>query len=183
MRENVKVLNLGLMLINVVGSQVLRAAVRTLGEKIQGPAALELPCLTLLQKADFDKAFPLLADLAFTMSRYGTDDERKVAKEAVIQEIEPLRQRQDIDNNTKMTFLGLSLQQRVGDAVLLTALAQIADGIQPGQGRGFASPAQPGQAADPATVPHSDDNVVALSQAVQAAGAATTELPPGPGDQ
>lgn len=167
MRENVKVLNLGLMLINVVGNQVLRAAVRTLGEKIQGPAGLEIPVLTLLQKADFDKAFPLLVDLAFVMSRFGSDDDRKMAREAVIAEISPLIQQRDIDNGTKMTFLGLSLQQRVGDAVLITALAQIADGLKraepsaDGSPPSFASDFPPQQEAS-----SEGDNVFALPQAM-----------------
>jgi hypothetical protein len=129
MRENVKVLNLGLMLMNVVGDKVLGAAVRTLGEKIQGPAGLELPVLGFLQKADFARAFPLLVELCFIMSRYGSDDEIRAARETVIQEITPLQNRPDLDNATKMTFLGLSLQQRVGDAVLMAALAHIADGL------------------------------------------------------
>jgi hypothetical protein len=130
MRDSVKVLNLGLMLMNTVGHQVLEAAVRALGEKIQGPAKLELDVFTALQRADFDKAYPLLVDVAFIMSKYGSADAQKSAKDAVLNEIKPLTAEPDLDNGIKMTQLGLSLQQRVGDAVLLAAMAHIGDGIK-----------------------------------------------------
>jgi len=130
MRDSVKVLNLGLMLMNAVGYQVLDAAVRALGEKIQGPAKLELDVFTALQKVDFDKAYPLLVDIAFIMSRYGSAADQADAKAAVCAEIGPLVAQHSLDNGIKMTQLGLSLQQRVGDAVLLAALAHIADGVK-----------------------------------------------------
>lgn len=130
MRDSVKVLNLGLMLMNAVGQQVLEAAVNALGEKIQGPAKLELEVFTALQRADFNKAYPLLVDIAFIMSKYGTPDEQKAAKQAVLDEIKPLTERNDLDNGSKMTQLGLSLQQKVGDTILLAAIAHIAGGIQ-----------------------------------------------------
>ena len=130
MRDSVKVLNLGLMLMNAVGHQVLDAAVRALGEKIQGPAKLELDVFTALQKADFDKAYPLLVEIAFIMSKYGSAAEQAAAKQAVRSEIDPLVAQHNLANGIKMTQLGLSLQQRVGDAVLLAALAHIADGVR-----------------------------------------------------
>jgi hypothetical protein len=130
MRDSVKVLNLGLMLMNVVGSQVLTAAVRSLGEKIQGPAKLELDVFTGLQKVDFSKAYPLLIDVCFIMSMYGSRAEQEDAKKAVIAEISQLRDDATIENSTKVTILGLALQKRVGDAVLLAALAHVAEGIQ-----------------------------------------------------
>jgi hypothetical protein len=130
MRDSVKVLNLGLMIMNVVGSDVLRAAVRTLGAKIQGPAKLELEVFNGLQTSDFVKAFPLLVDVSFIMSQSGSDSEREKAKKSVIDEIDSLKTRPGLDNSSKMTLLGLSLQQRVGDAVLLAALAHVAEGIQ-----------------------------------------------------
>jgi hypothetical protein len=130
MRDSVKVLNLGLMLMNAVGHQVLEAAVRALGEKIQGPTKLELEVFTALQKADFNKAYPLLIEIAFIMSKYGTPVEQTAAKKAVLEEVKPLTGRPDLDNGIKMTQLGLSLQQKVGDTVLLAALAHIAGGIQ-----------------------------------------------------
>jgi hypothetical protein len=151
MRDAIKVLNLGLMLMNVVGSQVLRAAVNTLGEKIQGPAKLELEVLTRLQTADFEKAYPLLVNVCFIMSRLGTEVEQDKAKKAVTAEVQALKQDRGSDNSTKMTILGLSLQQRVGDAVLLAALAHVADGIQlktPGGGTADAVP--------PAVQPNTD---------------------------
>lgn len=186
MRENVKILNLGLLLINVVGGQVLRAAVRTLGEKIQGPAALELPVLGLLQTADFQKAFPLLVDLCFIMSRYGSDEERSKARDAAIQEMTPLLQRADVDNATKMTFLGLSLQQRVGDAVLVAALAHIADGIHLQSDR--PGSAEPPAIADPASArtPGSaaaGGNVVALPANPEAADTGAPGAASAPADR
>jgi hypothetical protein len=131
MRDSIKVLNLGLMLMNAVGHQVLEAAVRALGEKIQGPAKLELEVFTTLQRADFQKAYPLLIDIAFIMSKYYvTPADQLAAKNAVLDEIKPLTDRPDLDNGIKMTQLGLSLQQKVGDTVLLAALAHIGGGIQ-----------------------------------------------------
>jgi hypothetical protein len=130
MRDSVKVLNLGLMLMNVVGSQVLRAAVGALGEKIQGPTKLELAVFSKLQEADFAKAQKVLVDVCFIMSRYGTPDNQAAAKNAVLQELSPLVNDATMSNDAKMTLLGLSLQQRVGDAVLLAALEQVANGIK-----------------------------------------------------
>jgi hypothetical protein len=49
--------------------------------------------------------------------------------DSVIAEAEPLKSNSTMDNSTKMTLLGLSLQRQVGDAVLLAALVQFADGI------------------------------------------------------
>lgn len=129
MSDSVKVLNLGLMLMNVVGGQVLAAAVRALGEKIQGPAKLEVAVFKFLETADFAKAYPLLIDVAFIMSKYGTSDEQMAAKKSVLEELKPLCARTDLDNASKMTMLCLSLQQKVGDAVLLAALAYFAGGI------------------------------------------------------
>jgi hypothetical protein len=130
MRDSVKVLNLGLMIMNVVGSAVLDAAVASLGAKIQGPAKLELEVFSRLQTADFAKAYPLLSDVCFIMSQLGSDADREKAKKAVADEIDQLKGKADLDNGSKMTLLGLSLQQRVGDAVLLAAFAHVADSIQ-----------------------------------------------------
>jgi hypothetical protein len=130
MPDSVKVLNLGLMLMNVVGSQVLAAAVKALGEKIQGPAKLEMRVFLELQKVSFDKAYPLLIDVCFVMSKfYQTTEDQLKAKRDVIEEIGRLAQRTDVDNAAKVVFLGLALQQRVGDAVLLAALSQLGAGI------------------------------------------------------
>jgi hypothetical protein len=139
MGDSVKALNLGLMLINVVGSQVLRAAVKALGEQIQGPAKLEIDVLTRLQGSDFSKAYPLLVDVCFIMSGAGTLDSKKKAKESLLNEMAPLAQQAGLDNGNKMTILGLALQRAVGDAVLLTALLHIWDGIKlsdPAEDRG-----------------------------------------------
>ena len=130
MRDSVKVLNLGLMLINVVGNQVLRAAVDALGEKIQGPAKLEVEVFSGLQVADFNKAYPLLVEVCFIMSKYGTREQQAASKQAVLDELQPLASRPDLDNGSKMTLLGLSLQQKVGDTVLLAALVHLSDGIK-----------------------------------------------------
>jgi hypothetical protein len=129
MRDSVKVLNLGLMLMNVVGSEVLDAAVGTLGERIQGPAKLETETLAQVLKADFNKAYPLLVRVSFIMSRYGDQAAQDKAREAVLKEIGQISEDQTLDNGTKMTLLALSLQQRVGDAVLMAALAHIADSV------------------------------------------------------
>jgi hypothetical protein len=150
MRDNVKVLNLGLMLMNVVGSRVLNAAVRALGVKIQGPAKLELEVITRLQAVHFAKAFPLLVDVSFIMSQFGTDEERAKAKQAVLDEVGPLTANPAIDNGTKMTILALSLQTRVGDAVLLSALVNASDGIK---AEAPAPPAEKKDAADSNLLP------------------------------
>lgn len=151
MRDNVKVLNLGLMLMNVVGSEVLEAAVNALGEKIQGPAKLELQVFLALQRVDFARAYPLLLDLCFVMSRYYDDPgQAERARQDVEREMKHLVNSDAIDNGTKMTFLGLALQQRVGDAVLMAALAYLAapTPLAPGAGAGTA-PAEAGDAAPP----------------------------------
>jgi hypothetical protein len=130
MPGSIKTLNLGLMLMNVVGVEVLSAAVQTLGVRIQGPAKLEIEVFTKLQQADFARAYPLLVDECIIMSQFGTDAERDKLKENILKECEPLKNNAGLDNGSKMTLLGLSLQQRVGDAVLLAALVQTADSIK-----------------------------------------------------
>jgi hypothetical protein len=130
MRDSVKVLNLGLMLMNVVGTEVLSAAVRTLGEKIQGPAKLELDVFVKIQGIPFDRAYPTLVDMCFIMSRYGSAVEQEAAKKAVVTELAPLKDKRDLDDSTKMIFLALSLQQRVGDSVLLAALAHLGNSMR-----------------------------------------------------
>jgi hypothetical protein len=177
MRDSVKVLNLGLMLMNAVGRQVLEAAVRALGEKIQGPTKLELEVFTALQKADFGKAYPLLIDIAFIMSKYGTPDEQATAKKAVLEEIKPLKDRPDLDNGSKMTQLGLSLQQKVGDTVLLAALAHIAGGIRLERDRSRDETAdeianrRPGQAPENGQLPaqEAENNVMPIRPGVDPA--------------
>lgn len=131
MPDSVKVLNLGLMLMNVVGSQVLAAAVKALGEKIQGPAKLEMRVFLALQKVSFERAYPLLIDVCFVMSKFhqSVEDQQK-AKQEVIAEIDRMAKGTEIENSAKVVFLGLALQQRVGDAVLLAALSQLGVGIE-----------------------------------------------------
>lgn len=68
--------------------------------------------------------------VAFIMSKYGTPADRAKAMQNVKAEVEPLTKRGDLDNGSKMTLLGLSLQQTIGDSVLLAALAHVAGGIQ-----------------------------------------------------
>jgi hypothetical protein len=169
MRDPVKVLNLGLMLMNVVGGKVLSAAVLALGEKIQGPARLELDVFSRLQTADFDKAFPLLVDVAFVMSKYKSGVDQEGDKKAVLEELRGIANQPDLDNGSKMTILGLSLQQRVGDAVLLTALVYLDDGIRkPGAASavtetpaaGPAEPVAPAEPTAPAGVGATDTTVV-----------------------
>jgi len=125
MRDSVKALNLGLMLMNVVGRQVLATAVRALGERIQGPNALDLPVLGRLRGVVFDRAFPTLVDVCFVMSQYGSVAERQARKAEVMQVGEGLSANQTMDNATKVTLLALALQQQVGDTVLVSALVQL----------------------------------------------------------
>jgi hypothetical protein len=125
MRDSVKALNLGLMLMNVVGKQVLSTAVDALGERIQGATALEAPVIGLLRGVVFDKAFPALIEVCFVMSRYGTDADRAAREKAVRDRGEVWRTSQYMDNATKVTILALVLQLAVGDTVLLRALVQL----------------------------------------------------------
>jgi len=123
-------LNLGLILMNVVGSEVLASAVRRLGPRIHGPANIELEVLTKLRGVDFERAFPVLVEVAFVMSKFGTVDEQTLARATVMAEIEPLRNRKELDNDAKVMMLALSLQQKVGDAVLDAALTQLGNSIK-----------------------------------------------------
>jgi hypothetical protein len=125
MRDSVKALSLGLMLMNMVGKQVLKTAVQSLGERIQGPSALELPVLGLLRGVAFAKAFPTLVDVCFVMSKFGSDEDQAKRKAAVMVDGKRLAEDTTLDNATRVTMLALSLQQRVGDAVLVSALAQL----------------------------------------------------------
>ncbi len=127
--DSVKALILGLMLMNVVGKEVLDTAVRALGERIQGPSKFEMSVLVALQGVSFKKAFPVLVECCFVMSRYGTPAEQKSRKDAVMIEAKAFSDDQTLDNSTKVTMLALALQRRVGDAVLLAALAQLKPAI------------------------------------------------------
>jgi len=135
MRDSIKVLNLGLMLMNVVGAQVLGAAVQSLGVRIQGPAKLELDVFTRLQQADFSLAYPLLVDVCIITSQFGTGKDHEKWKEDILKECGSLQNNMAVDNGAKMTLLGLALQQRVGDSVLLAALVQTANSIKLGPAR------------------------------------------------
>jgi hypothetical protein len=178
MRDSIKSLNLGLMLMNVVGTQVLKAAVRTLGERIQGPAKLDIDVFTQLQTADFHKAYPLLVDITFIMSKFGTPEEQARSKQAVLDEIRPLTERADLDNDSKMTMLGLSLQQRVGDNVLMAALAHVGASIRlPNAQAGDASDAEaagPEDTAEPAADGQAADNVTPIRPEIDPAAAQET---------
>ncbi len=153
-RGDIKSLTLGLMLMNVVGSQVLRVAVRALGTRISGPAQVEVLTLGQLQAADFSKAYPLLANVCFIMSTYGTDEEQQKGRQEVLARINEATKDTALDNSSKMTLLGLLLQQYVGDAVLEAALRSVSNAITPQK----AAPAKVDPAAvdaakiDPATL-------------------------------
>ena len=125
MRDSVKALNLGLMLMNVVGKSVLATAVRALGERIQGPSALELPVLGALRGVLFERAFPTLVTVCFVMSKYGSADEQDARHTAVTKAGDALRNDPLMDDTTKVTMLALALQQQVDDSVLMSALAQL----------------------------------------------------------
>jgi hypothetical protein len=125
MRDSVKSLNLGLMLMNVVGKQVLSTAVRALGERIQGPAELEILVIGRLRGVLFEKAYPALVDVCFVMSKYGSDEDQTTRSNAVRGLGDAVRANPSLDNATKVTMLALALQQSVGDSVLLSALAQL----------------------------------------------------------
>ncbi len=127
MSDSIKTLNLGLALMNVVGEGVLRAAVRALGTKIQGPAKAQLDTLLSLKGIDFGKAYPVLVDVSLTLWAR-TDLGRQAAmKEAILKQFGPIAKNDLLDNSSKMTFLALTLQQQVGDAVVQAALAYIRD--------------------------------------------------------
>ncbi len=130
MRDADKVLSLGLLLMNTVGSSVLREAVRGIGPRLREPAKIELDVFTKLQDVSFDKAFPVLVEVCFVMSRYGVREERIAAREAVFAEIGPLEDSDRLDNDTKVVMLALALQRRFGDGILEAALTQLGDSIK-----------------------------------------------------
>jgi hypothetical protein len=171
MTDSVKAMQLGLMLMNVVGREVLTIAVRSLGERIQGPSSLSLPIIVKLQNVIFEKAFPALVDCCFVMSKYGTEAEQKARKDSVIHDGTLLGQNPAIDNTTKVTMLALSLQQRVGDAVLLSALVQLDTGLDDGSKR-----EQNPKPKSPAVEPMSSAEIPPLTRPTEApAGTTTTE--------
>lgn len=145
-RDADKVLSLGLMLMNVVGSPVLRSAVRGIGPRLQEPAKIELSVFTKLQDVDFSKAFPILVDVCFVMSKFGNQDDQQKAKDAVVADITPLKTSPNLDNDTRVLMLALALQQRFGDGVLEAALTQLGKSIK----TVVAAPVAQGQAAAPA---------------------------------
>jgi hypothetical protein len=163
MRDSVKALNLGLMLMNVVGRQVLSTAVSALGERIQGPSSLEPPVIGLLRGVKFKDAYPALANLCFAMSNYGSDADQKVRQESVWGRGGWLNSpATELDDATKVTMLALALQQAVGDSVLVAALVQ----LSPSPADESARPQQPPVSAGAAD----DSNVVVMPQAAEPRG-------------
>jgi len=146
MRDADKALSLGLMLMNVVGSSVLQEAVRGIGARLQEPAKIELAVFNKLQDVDFSKAFPVLVEICFVMSKFGTLEEQEKARDEVIAEIKRLTENRNLDNDTKVVMLALSLQQRFGDGVLEAALTQLGKSIK----QAGAPPPAAGATASPA---------------------------------
>ncbi len=163
MRDSVKALNLGLMLMNVVGRQVLSTAVSALGERIQGPSSLEPPVIGLLRGVKFNDAYPALANLCFAMSNYGSAADQKARQEFVWGTGGWLNGADTkLDDATKVTMLALALQQAVGDSVLVAALVQL-------------SPSPTEESAHPRQTPASaaavdDSNVVVVPQVAEPHG-------------
>lgn len=125
-----KVLAIGLILMNVVGSPVLKAAVRSIGPRLQEPAKVEFSVFTRLQDVDFNKAFPVLVDVCQVMSKLGTQSDQIRAKNDVVTEINAVQKNPNLDNDTKVLMLALALQQRFGDGVLEAALTQLGKSIK-----------------------------------------------------
>jgi hypothetical protein len=179
MPDDFKTFNLGLMLLNVVGEKALDSAIQTAGERIQNPVELGLEAFVGLQKLQFDRAFPLLVDICFIMSCFGTEEQQAAAKKAVMDEISQLKTR-NLDNGARMTMLGLSLKQRVGDEVLRAALACVIDPLATAPvATPVSAPAMPQQPAAPAAVfdavPQAaqpaaeEDNVVPFKEVIEPA--------------
>ena len=130
MRDSDKSLSLGLMLMNVVGREVLASAVRSLGVRIQGPEALSLTVITLLQGVTFERALQVLVDMCFVMSRMGKASERAARHVVALRQAKAIGDTVGLDNSTRVTMLALLLQQQVGETVLLSALGQIGDSLR-----------------------------------------------------
>jgi hypothetical protein len=129
MSDSMKALSLGLMLMNVVGRDVLEAAVKRLGVEIQGASELSVGVVRQLARVSYTKSYPTLVDICFVLSKYGTPDEQRRRQDEVTKEGDKLKADVNLDNATKVLMLALSLQQRVGDYVLSTALTQLGNSL------------------------------------------------------
>ena len=128
MPEKVKALNLGLMLMNVVGGQVLAAAVKALG--LQAVAKLDLRVFQALHGVSFERAYPVLIDVCFIISQpYRTPEDQQKARDQVFAEIDPLAKNVNMDNAAKVVLLALALQQKVGDEALLALSVQLGPSV------------------------------------------------------
>lgn len=135
MNDSVKALMLGLMLMNVVGKGVLKSAVDRLGELIKGPKAFPNPValkagtLRQLAQVNFAKAYPTLVDICFTIAQFEAGEEQAKCQVDVMREGLKFDRDPNLDNATKVLMLAISLQKRVGEAVLSTALAQLGSSL------------------------------------------------------
>jgi hypothetical protein len=136
MTPSLKAINLGLMLMNVVGREVLKTSVERLGVQIQGARGLSADIVKLLALVDFNKAYPTLISVCFVISEQGevsvdgkpsTPVTRRQAVEADLNDV---IKNPELKNATKVLLLALALQQQVGDDVLLNALKQLGPALK-----------------------------------------------------
>jgi hypothetical protein len=128
--DDVKILNLGLLLMNLVGDRVLEAAVNALGVRIQGPSKLDGILLLKLTNVDFAKAYPLIIDVCFNFSRKKAPAETTLLRDDLVKSFQPTAENQSIHNAAKLQLLAIALQQRVGLPVLISAIDFLGSQIQ-----------------------------------------------------
>lgn len=125
MSDDVKTLNLGLLLMNVVGSQVLKAAVDSLGDKIRGPTRRADTVSGIMDGVSFDKACVALPSYSFALHGNISDD----VQAAFGAEVTAL-DNSDLGDDVKALHLGISLMDLVGEAGLKAAVSSLGEQLK-----------------------------------------------------
>lgn len=146
MPDRVKALNLGLLLLNIVGKNVLKTAVQNLQEEFAAASRILESVEVTMATIDFDKAVlnltPLCAELA------GMVDDDRETLEFEVQRLRGV----NLTDRTRKYLYGLLLIRSFGSEIVSRAIAAIGEEILlPGKTAAatIAGPAAPGKPPPP----------------------------------
>jgi hypothetical protein len=195
MSDEVKAYNLGLLMMNVVGEDVLERAVGVLGPLILGPATDEPPILAQAATLSTDETLALVHVCVALDPLARTDQSAAQIAEALTALIEPIKQQQ-----VKNVVALMRLRERFGPTTISRALALLtagrpvgtpvagpltaADLLKPGAG-GPVAPTGAAATENPASGAALHGGAVAAADDSPGDAAATAETPgpePDPGE-
>lgn len=124
MPEKAKVLNLGLILLNILGEDVLRTATENLQSEFAGESSALREVETQMASIDFDLAANNLVPLCANLAKMETEERTEL-------EFETTRLRNwDLTDQTRRYLFGLMMIRAFGPVVVSQAIASIGDSIR-----------------------------------------------------